>query len=352
MGRSSPLIDAIFHRDFAKALKILKQDPHQVTIVDTTGWSALHWACVQAHSPLELIGELILAWPEALILQDRYGCTPLHDACLHSRSDIVNYLINASYGIETTRNSKGRTPLQHLCWYYRDKLESVLDEKTREQYKDSVDMIIGEKLTTLWCNATLLISAQLLSSANPCESLECSSMSLLHAATALGDQCPIELIALIITVAPTFVLQTDHKGNLPLHVASAAPNSNKVVRLLCQEQPWTAKVYNQSGKLPLHVAIENFNSCCIPTLIQAYPDSVQVADLSTGLMPFMLAASCGDVNLSFELLQMCPEVEHFAFAQNKSLSKSNPKRRQPHSCATNFECQPTSPKRQRFLCHI
>jgi ankyrin repeat protein len=329
------LIDAIFHRDFPRAQDILLENPLEAQAVDTSGWSPLHWACVQAHAPLELIELILLAWPQAITLQDRYGCTPLHDACLYNRSDIVHFLIQTHTGCEHMTNAKGRTPLKHLCWYYRVKIQNVLKD-THNKLVDATELIQNENLTALWCNATLLISAV--------SHEDTSSRNLLHAACALGDACPMELLQLILKAAPYFPLQTDNYGNLPLHVA-AIHSSSSVVKLLCQHHPWTAQARNSQGSLPLHLAVAQSLQPAVDELLQVYPESIQVADGATRLMPFMLAASCHRVELSMQLLQRCPELS------SPRPQASKPKRPRSCCCCDVEEevCQPRH-KQPRLAC--
>jgi ankyrin repeat protein len=336
MGFSSPLIEAIFQCDFSVAASILLAKPLDAQVVDGSGWTALHWACVQASCPLELIKSLTLAWPRALLLKDRFGCTPLHDACLHNRSDIVNYILTCGFQAESVRNNNGWTPLQHLCLYYRDQMQNfeAMSQEQQAQYVDAMSMIMGECLTALWCNATLLISSTLANGLAAYQERH-QDFSILHAACSLGQECPIELIRVIVKVSPSFLTEVDGGGNLPLHIACAAvtrtgtevvysSNDNdmpqcQVLEFLCQEQPLCTRQYNALGKLPLHMAIEGRRSMenGVNILLKIFPESVGAKERISRLLPFMLAASSGNTTLSFQLLQMRPELEQFSLKKEQ-----------------------------------
>ena len=71
----------------------------------------------QGHE--DLIIALVDAYPEALVLTDEKGRTPLHLACLlktKSALSVINYLLDRYSGATRCRDNRGRLPL-HLAYF-------------------------------------------------------------------------------------------------------------------------------------------------------------------------------------------------------------------------------------------
>lgn len=304
MGNESNLIKSIFRRDFISATTTILACPTEAAVVDNSGWTPLHWACAQSAPP-SLVKDLILAWPPALTLHDRYGCTPLHDACLQNRSDVVKVLLaSTSEATHMCRNNKGRTPLQHLVWFYDKKIKRVIDSDL-SKYKRPSDIIIGEGLTSFWCNAVLLISRILNKDVRQFK-------SMMHAALALGKQGSTGLVKLILKIDPASRGGLSKEGSMILHLSASSQfgGCRDTIRFLCQEFPKSAQVQDERGRLPLHVAAEN--GCDfedgIETMIQAFPSALRTSDPHSELLPFMLASKSGNIDCAFRLLQQCPDL--------------------------------------------
>jgi hypothetical protein len=78
------------------------------------------------------------------------------------------------------------------------------------------------------------------------------------------------------------------------------------IEMIVKAEPKTARIRNQKGFLPLHLAIQN-DKCWeggIQALVEAFPDALAMRDPVDKLHPFQLAAHSEDVDTTFELLRV------------------------------------------------
>jgi len=105
---------------------------------------------------------------------------------------------------------------------------------------------------------------------------------------------PFDLVEQIIRIAPNTVCELTNNDRTALHIAIECKASPEVVQLLVNTDSNTAKKAVQKptedGRLPLHIAIE-CQACQknISILIEAYPQSVNIEDQTTNLLPVELA---------------------------------------------------------------
>ena len=99
----------------------------------------------------------------------------------------------------------------------------------------------------------------------------------------------------------------------------AASNKNtttspSVLELLLEAHPnehgHGADVWDPSGRLPLHIALEAGKRWGdgIGALVAAYPESVAMADRSTKLYPYQLAATKDNLHNTYALLRLNPTL--------------------------------------------
>ena len=81
------------------------------------------------------------------------------------------------------------------------------------------------------------------------------------------------------------------------------------IAALAEAAPRSIGVRNERDRLPSHLAIEagaSWDEGGVRYLAEQKPEMVEERDVATGLYPFMLAASVGSVEVSFELLRRSP----------------------------------------------
>jgi len=117
-----------------------------------------------------------------------------------------------------------------------------------------------------------------------------------------------------------------------LHATNPLP-----LHIILDAYPKAATVPDNSGRLPIHLAIE----ACISwddglgRLFDAAPETLRMPDPKTGLMPFMLAATASEeedvsaCNTIFQLLRLCPDLISTGLSsRNNKLSLKKPRQQQ------------------------
>lgn len=193
---------------------------------------------------------------------------------------------------------------------------------------------------------------------------------LVHAAVGVPS-CPRPILRMALALHPEQLLERDEHGRIPLHVACSEEvvgmlspwrckigrvveyteeNEVSVVDMLLRRCPQAARIVNERGKLPLHLAIErgkkgaiSFGPCekeavgtaegrravsesednisgTVESLIRAYPTALERREPVTFLYPFMLAAvicqsdvkegdaAVPDLDLAYNLLRKYPAL--------------------------------------------
>jgi hypothetical protein len=141
-----------------------------------------------------------------------------------------------------------------------------------------------------------------------------------HAASA-GGFCPPDVLAFALQILPSEAKIRNEDGNLPIHIASAAPPDEGIVAiehqagaaidfLLKFNKPGVMAL-DKHGRLPLHLACESPKcwSNGIASIVDDFPEGVFMRDPKTGLFPFMQAACIGTTTDESAIMQYVIELE-------------------------------------------
>jgi Ankyrin repeats (3 copies) len=117
-------------------------------------------------------------------------------------------------------------------------------------------------------------------------------------------------------VVPTATTTSDH-----MRAEDATPGIPSVLEVLLSAYPEGAQQLDPSGRLPLHIALESGKRWCdgVSALVQAYPDAVAIADRSTKLYPYQLAATRENVYNTFALLRLNPTLLQLQHPRNAAV---------------------------------
>jgi len=101
------IVDSAKKGDYHAVHRLINDSPEVISVTDSDGYTALHWAGIRGH--WRIFAELIAAGaPVDAAGGD--GGTPLHWACHHDRPEMVTQLLDAG-AVPLVRNRWGRTPL-------------------------------------------------------------------------------------------------------------------------------------------------------------------------------------------------------------------------------------------------
>ena len=355
---------------------LLKEYPEASIRIGTSNMNPLHITCSSQHASAHVVRVLLEnGIHEQFSMRDVDGDTPLHAACrCGAPIEVLELLLKAHPAAVMQRDFEGLTPLQRLWVRYT----VILGSDMIESVNCAADLL--GQLLEAWRKTELLLRCAhhgaiegRVAGANP-DTVSGSQVVVpfraVHAAAAVD--CPRFVVKIAAKVYPHQLDEKDEQGRTPLLIAAAAPifqvhdlsdegytledvihgddaNSGEfgfedettdcsypsVIDFLLQSNSETAAqgafMHDPLGRLPVHIALQTgkrWNEG-VRALIEASPDSVGVADPTSGLYPFMIAA-CGrgsssatlsddnsqnsaqsrkgDIGTTFELLRLNPSL--------------------------------------------
>ena len=318
------------------------------------GWTKLHWLCSIGASPPALIDLVASLYPEAVTMPDnRYGDTPLHIVCRNSQISAEKIVVLLQHIISNEelliRNRFGGTALHSAANHNAvlAVLQALVGANRRILTMTTHDGI--HSVTALWssynstipgvtCVAQILngeIEAQrregflrfwrkveyLSSEFFTCKnednitSNEDPNRFVLHG--LIHCNVPINLFKVALKVNPALANTVDSDGNTSLHILlENRPyrlKEREAIMALLDASPQAAFIANNSGEVPLLIAIRNKIPWINGTgdVVEAATPLISRRDNATGLYPFQLAALHGGkvaVETTFLLLSIKPDL--------------------------------------------
>lgn len=318
---------------------------------------------------------------------DYEGDTPLHKAIFHeaSCSSIQLYMDVYPQGIFTT-NCKSQTPLHIACEQKRYDVAVAISQShailggidTLLQIEDCSGLTPtaalwhiflssiheGDRMEILQSIACLLLpdvgTLSLSIDEKDCFYTFAQAHRLMEACIKFGDVViPDDFVSLLIQKHSKLLCSTDDQGRLPIHKVAMQPSygydcvsttccayttdgessvgnkeccepkAGSILNIIYSSYPEGAHQYDNSGKLPIHVALEEGSTWqsgvkCISKGV------LRFSERCTGLYPFMLAAVPANrdpcLETIFQLLRGCPDL--ITIGSDKNFEKLRPRKRQ------------------------
>ena len=332
-----------------------------------TGCSVVHIALRNYGHYAPLINTLV-SRPDALTLmahRNRFGDLPVHVACsVGVPYDVLKTIVEATIGaVPVDKDTPFRT--HPLLWsnngsgYTAADLECVRqlesghgldtvrsfyalepsgmkqhfrkqDEYYQFLFREAIDRVLlqdsqsvssGFKHTfgTLLDRISLLVRDTTFSAR--------TDRTLLHDVCTFsspgGPTLPCPLVRLFLSLCKHDLLLRDQFGRIPFHYLvqhrGGEDSANHWGRwkhhvfLYLQLEPRALRVATLEGRLPLHILLDHStNDVVVHEMLARFPDSVDIPDPKTNLMPFQLAAqnTCAELDAIFFLLRQSPSQCH------------------------------------------
>ena len=264
----------------------------------------LHFAAKGHHD--HLIESLLFHCPSAVKKKNCFGVTPIFLAVYwRAPFDSLKMLLAADPEGATVRSeSIGDDPISlvyHSLIYpsseddfERVKNQRVLMNKANSLKKLPMDIRVEWVMLELLAKAAYHKSSFL--------DLPDASWRPLHALCALD--VPPELVRFACRFHRGDLYDKDEEGRLPIHICASSPTyvkhpskreaKHSLMRYLLHEDSAVAKIFDKSGRLPIHFACKNgktWSKGGLKHLVEAHPSSLRIPDGVTGMLPFMLAAT-------------------------------------------------------------
>lgn len=327
---------------------MLQAYPEASVLTGTSNMNPLHITCSSLHASVHVVrGLLECGRFEQFSMRDVDGDTPMHAACrCGAPIEVLELLLRAYPAAVSMRDFEGLTPLLRLWVRYFVILGSDAIENV-----NSHEDLSGELLEA-WNKTEFLLRCAHLGTLEVAATAK--RFRTLHAAAAVD--CPRPILKIAAQLHQQQIHERDEDGRTPLMIACSAPvfqvrdlsdagytledvihgdeinnngiaqqNNNSaaadqgrpqpsVIEILIRANEDTvsasgARLSDPSGRLPLHMALETGKpwNQGVKCLVDAFPESVSIADRSSKLFPFQLAAT-GDLSSAFELLRLDPTL--------------------------------------------
>lgn len=327
---------------------------------------------IRCRASVRVVSLLIQSNRKMLEITDRHGMTPLHIACmLGSSTSVVKALVEGNSSVLELKTKNGKTPLIFACQsktISSSTLKILLDKYQYQSYSDE-----GASTCTYSCTRQgIQENERNLIYPDPNKRIhgEWSAlhMAVLHKAslkimkmlvhanpnacflkTATSHQTPLGLYRSVhgddpevikILLGPMINSEGKILGgpvnehpdeDIPgvVHQFLSFPQALKdVLEILIEKFPNHSKICLEDGRLPLHVAIQEYKEVNqVPreqsihtrrnfidkdawkSILASYPNAIRIPVRDgNNILPFMLAANCSRIDLSYELLRSAPDV--------------------------------------------
>jgi len=255
----SPLYCYIVKRDWEAAIKRCKKAPEEASIwIVTKGLKGnlrflpLHKACV-LRAPLDLIENLIQAYPEGVSCEDHDGWIPIHCASYTGASEIIEALLKVYSSGAQNKDDKGLLPLHYACM---KGVDPKIIELLILSYPAAVTIKDNAGRLPIYYTITKgrsIIAFELLlnTNANVLKITDASNRTLLHQ-VCMEKRLDGKIILKLLEYYPDSSQIQDEDGNLPIHILCQKKEENlEALEGLLNVFPEGSNVKNNVGNTPL-----------------------------------------------------------------------------------------------------
>lgn len=313
---STPLTIAIQKSlSFSIIELLVDSNPSVLVIPDKSNYLPLRRAVVNSSS--RQVVEFLCASREAVLDVDGLGRTPLQLALLgNCRSEpIVRAMLTKAPEACLVSDRGGVTPLSTACHQYVKSVRKV------QEYHE-----LSKKATKMWKIVCLLLKASYLGTVVEEDEAEVDGNGskewrVLHAALAVSKKISVPLVVVQTALSqhPEQVFEVDKEGRFPLSLALEGASGSgsiqsgvrdEVARLVLDADPDAAGKQDRNGRYPLSVVAASgaVGRDVAREVMRAFPDALRVPDPSTRLMPFMLAAVAREESPGNQEASTCTKV--------------------------------------------
>lgn len=296
---------------------VLDAHPSSALMQNNYGYSPLHVACLY-KAPLEVIELLLSASPEATCLKNRKGQTALFiSLSVGAPVGVLRALLEARPVSVHIRDENGISSIA-LAWHmllsgkvFEERGMEKRSETRRSNANISSLAVISRSsslkgdIRSWMSKIDLLLRAAFHGTVAECLPRG-RQWRAVHAACS-GGTVPPDVLAFALQILPSEADVPNESKDFPLHIAASAPPheancpaqlaSGESIDLLLSINSTAARKTDRRGRLPVHLALNSGKTWSngVRGLVEAFPESVRMRDPPTMLYPFMLAA-CSSVN--------------------------------------------------------
>lgn len=287
---------------FSEFVGMNQENSHQTSRwLSSCGQNYLHWLC-QSCPSVETICSHIELDPNAIKEPDDNGCLPIHIAMTNGASHSVLSLLIEKYPPSVdVRNNWGYPPFHWIvdrCLYELSCCSCIRKNCCSRRRE-------------IWRTLELLIMAKAMNE-NPDRTRNDFKNILLM---TFEFSCPVSLTSAILSEFPHLTALKDEQGRVPLATALHVPDNTvplRALQLLIMVNPYILLERDHDGRNPFHVAIDKDQDWddMMQLMLLYEPECIRYRDDVTGLYPFMLMATKEHTRLSilYEAVSFCVDM--------------------------------------------
>jgi Ankyrin repeats (3 copies) len=239
--------------------------------------SPLHFSCAFAgNDSVDVVRYLAKKRPEALLLQNKDGYTPLHLA-VHSTSceDVVSLLTAKEPAATAQVDHLGRTPLHIACSEVEEPSLAIVQDLT-EVYATVATVKAADGSWPLWSvlgykpERVEEIVKDLIVSNPEGASIRHDVSNEMPLHKALKNNHELIVVRDIVRANPEALLLFDRDGNLPLHIAVECHYNLAMIKMLVNKGPGAVEKKNNRGEIAHELAKRLYGYNCVIEFLYPY----------------------------------------------------------------------------------
>ena len=305
-----------------------------------------------------LIRLLIKLYPRSLCAKDQQGNLPIHYAVINSCLDVTKGLVNKDPKTLTVKNSRGELPIHCACYrkcyasmaYLLEAYPRGLKETDNEgSLPIHLACLFGGRwggppgLPKLSDEAyTALVQAY----PGGLQHQDNNGNLPLHLAAYQANNFYPSTISMFINMYAEGLNKKNKEGSLPIHMTLAMFKKGRlpIVKEMISKNPGCAKIPDNNGDLPIHIAVKEGATSVMEALIDIYPEGLLLLN-KMGLAPiskcrgdddFEMLAKRSPQSLFVESTPLLP-VLHYLQNYNLAPHRADRLKRVFQVCLDGFE---------------
>jgi ankyrin repeat protein len=265
---------------------LMERYPGTTNRTDNNGFTLLHAACYNGGC-LSCIQYLVESAPDMISTQDYKGDVPLHVVHCHNskrnKLPLVKCLVEACPESLRARNHRGETPVHTACSrvgrnpgvlaFLTERYPAILEQDGINPISPPQHLLFDGLGPYTYCveefrEETVQCLKASIASERAVSAKDCRGQNLIH--LACSGCLPMDLVSPLVDMAPNALLNKDAHGRIPLHIAvsyrhpfldveEGRARIDKNVQLLLSKFPGGARVADNDGLTPVHIAAHNDN---------------------------------------------------------------------------------------------
>ncbi len=270
------------------------------------------YSAIRQRSSLEVISLLIKTYKDAVSMRDKHGWSCIHIACyFNSCPLLVNLLLSIDPSLAKMKTRQNALPLHIAC---QRKATLPVVQSLLENYPEGAKEAKGGWLSlhlAIWHEAPEEVIIELVK-ANPEATRAFTSSSAQTPLSLYWSNCVLSKRIVSLLIDPSKLMRRNEKDIGIIHKVLHFPqNIPNLLTYVLEEFDDDASSRDDEGRLPLHAALELRDQVGMNAwkkIFRQNPKAIVQSNCQTYLYPFMMASMISDLDLSYEIIRLAPNI--------------------------------------------